>query len=50
MDFETIYETYYRRVYHFLLALGRDAALAEELTQETFFSCASGVAGFPRDL
>ena len=46
MDFETIYETYYRRVYHFLLALGRDAALAEELTQETFFRALPALPGF----
>ena len=37
MNFEAVYENYYKRVYHFLLTLGRDTALAEELTQETFF-------------
>ena len=37
MEFEAVYETYYKPVYRFLLSLGRDAGLAEELTEETFF-------------
>lgn len=36
-DFQEIYTTYARRVYRFLLALTRDAAEAEELTQQTFY-------------
>lgn len=37
MDFEKIYSDYYTYVYRFLLALGRNESLAEELTCETFF-------------
>ena len=36
-DFEAVYQTYFRDVYRYALALCRDAALAEEITQETFF-------------
>ncbi|MBR2667798.1 MAG: RNA polymerase sigma factor [Oscillospiraceae bacterium] len=35
--FEKLYETYYMRVYSFVLTLARDRSLAEEITQETFF-------------
>lgn len=36
-DFEGLYREHYKLVYHMLLSLCRDSALAEELTQETFF-------------
>ena len=36
-DFEAVYQAYFRDVYRYALALCRDAALAEEITQETFF-------------
>ena len=36
-DFEKIYESYYKRVFLFLLRLTGDDMLAEELTQETFY-------------
>ena len=36
-DFEAVYQAYVRDVYRYALALCRDAALAEEITQETFF-------------
>lgn len=35
--FSRFYEEYARQVYRFLLALTREEALAEELTQETFY-------------
>ena len=37
MDIETIYRLYFRDVCLFLQGLTRSEALAEELTQETFF-------------
>ena len=36
-DFEAVYQAYFRDVYRYALARCRDAALAEEITQETFF-------------
>ncbi len=37
-DLEDIYRTHAQTVYRYLLSLTRDADLAEELTQETFYS------------
>ena len=37
MNFEAIYEEHFFGVYKYLLSLCRDAPLAEELTQETFY-------------
>ena len=37
MEFEAVYEAYFRDVYRYLRALGADRFLAEELTQQTFF-------------
>ena len=36
-DFETVYNEYFQRVYHFLSKLCGDDSLCEEMTQETFF-------------
>lgn len=36
MDFEDIYNEYFRDVFHFVLGLSRNADVAEEITQETF--------------
>lgn len=46
MDMEALYMQYFRDVYRFTLSLSRDAALAEELTQETFFKAMRGIKGF----
>ncbi len=46
MDFEAIYEAYFRDVYHFLLGLSGDPPLAEELCQETFFKAMKAVGRF----
>ena len=37
MDFEEIYNRYFRKVYAFAYSLSQDAHLAEEITQDTFF-------------
>lgn len=37
MDFEEIYNVYFRDVYLFILAMSKNAEIAEEITQETFF-------------
>ena len=36
-DFEEVYRLYFADVYKYILALSRDGAVAEEITQETFF-------------
>ena len=46
MDFEEIYNTYFRDVYLFVLAMSRDAEIAEEITQETFFKALKGADKF----
>ncbi len=44
--FEKLYETYYMRVYSFVMTLARDRSLAEEITQETFFRALSAGSSF----
>jgi len=44
--FEQVCEWYYPRVHRFVLALCRDPALAEELTQQTFFKALQGIGAF----
>jgi len=36
VDFEDIFNEYFRDVFHFVLALSRDGDVADEITQETF--------------
>ncbi|WNQ11103.1 RNA polymerase sigma factor [Paenibacillus aurantius] len=45
-DFETIYNQYFKDVYRFVFSLSRDAAIAEEVTQETFFKALSSIHQF----
>ncbi len=45
-DLEDIYRGYFDPVYRYALSLCRDAALAEEITQETFFRAMEGLDGF----
>ena len=47
MDMETIYRLYFRDVFLFLKGLTRSEALAEELTQETFFRALDGLTFSP---
>jgi len=46
MDFEEVYQRYFKDVYRFLRSLTQDEVLAEELTQETFFKALKGVDRF----
>lgn len=48
MDFEEMYTLYFRDVYLFILAMSKNAELAEEITQETFFRALKGLDRFER--
>ena len=45
-DLEDIYRTHAQTVYRYLLSLTRDADLAEELTQETFYQAVRSIHRF----
>ncbi len=45
-DFQEIYDMYFRDVYRYALSLCRDEALAEEVTQETFFKALENMDRF----
>jgi len=42
-SFENVYRKYYSIVYRYLVSLTKDASLAEELTQETFFKALKNI-------
>lgn len=46
MQFEEIYELYFKDIYRFLLSLTGNEALAEELSQETFFKALKAIDRF----
>ena len=46
MDIDSIYRLYFRDVFLFLQGLTRNEALAEELTQETFFKALDGLKDY----
>ena len=46
MEIDAIYRLYFKDVYLFLKGLTRSEALAEELTQETFFNALDGLKDF----
>ena len=48
-DFEAVYRQYFADVYKYALALSRDEAVAEEVTQETFFKALSAIDSFRGD-
>ena len=48
-DFEAVYRQYFADVYKYVLALSRDEATAEEVTQETFFKALTAIDSFRRD-
>lgn len=45
-DFQEIYNMYFMDVYKYVLSLCREAQLAEEITQETFFKAMKNLDGF----
>ncbi len=45
-DYEEIYNRYFGDVYKYMLAMSRDPALAEEITQETFFKALKSLDTF----
>lgn len=48
-DREEVYRQYFADVYQYALALSRDAAIAEEVTQETFFKALTAIDSFRGD-
>lgn len=48
-SFEKVYELYFKDVYRYMLSLCRDAAEAEEITQETFFRAMKNMSSFRGD-
>lgn len=49
MDLEEMYERHARQVYLYLLSLSHDAALSEDLTQETFLKASVKIRGFQHE-
>lgn len=48
-EFDEIYERYFKDVYKYMLALSRNKATAEEITQETFFKALKAIDSFRGD-
>ncbi len=46
MDFQQVYDLYFKDVYKYVLSLSKDPLLAEEITQETFFKALNGIDSF----
>lgn len=46
VDFQEIYDRYFRDVYRYALALCRSESMAEEITQETFFRALKAIDKF----
>lgn len=46
IDFEDIYERFFKDVYLFVLAMSGDPSMAEEITQETFFKALKEIDHF----
>lgn len=47
--FEKLYETYYMRVYSYVMALAKKGHMAEEITQETFYKALTAKSTFRGD-
>ncbi len=45
-EFEEVYRLYFKDVYRYTLSLCKNEAIAEELTQETFFKALKGIDRF----
>lgn len=46
MDFEEIYQEYFKEVYLYIKSLSRDENIAEEITQEAFFKALKAIKNF----
>jgi RNA polymerase sigma-70 factor (ECF subfamily) len=46
LDFETIYREHFSDVYKYILSVSRNEAIAEEVTQETFFKALRNIEAF----
>lgn len=46
MDFEEMYQMYFRDVYLFILAMSGNPHIAEEITQETFYKALKNIGRF----
>lgn len=46
MDFEQIYNTYFKSVYHYIRKLSGDEHVAEEITSETFLKAMKSIGDF----
>lgn len=46
MDFDRLYDTYYMRVYSFVMTIVKSAHIAEEVTQQTFYKALNSLAKF----
>lgn len=46
MEFEQIYSTYFKSVYHYIWQLSGDEHIAEEITSETFFKAMKSIDNF----
>ena len=46
MDFEEIYQEYFKEVYLYILSLSHDERIAEEITQEAFFKALKAIKKF----
>lgn len=49
MDFEKLYNTYYMKIYSYVMTLIKNAHLAEEITQEVFFKALKTKKGYRGD-
>ncbi len=46
MDFQQVYDLYFKDVYKYVLSLSKDPVLAEEITQEAFFKALNSIDSF----
>lgn len=46
MEFDQLYEKYFKDVYLFMLSMSKEPEIAEEITQETFYKALKGIKGY----
>ena len=49
MEYEQIYRTYFKSVYHYIWKLSGDEHIAEEITSETFLKAMKSIGDFRGD-